>query len=93
MATNLREGTVHERIFGNWVIPLSTYRSLETVLDLPFSYAELFETAVNGVLNQNEMAQESSEEEDFWNMLYGFQTTGKCAKEIHFNIPLPKEVS
>lgn len=78
LASKLSEVTVHERIFGNWVIPLATYRSLETVLDLPFSYADLFETAVKGVLNQNELAQESSEIGDFWNMLQGFQTTGKC---------------
>lgn len=74
LSAKLSEVTVHERIFGNWVIPLATYRSLETVLDLPFSYAELFETAVKGVLNQNELAQESSEVGDFWNMLQGFQT-------------------
>ncbi len=86
LATKLGEVTVHERIFSNWVIPLATYRSLETVLDLPFSYAELFETAVKGVLNQNELAQESSEVGDFWNMLQGFQTTGKCVEGVHFNI-------
>ncbi len=86
LAAKLSEVTVHERIFGNWVIPLATYRSLETVLDLPFSYTELFETAVKGVLNQNELAQESSEVGDFWNMLQGFQTTGKCVEGVHYNI-------
>lgn len=30
-AAKLSEVTVHERIFGNWAIPLATYRSLETV--------------------------------------------------------------
>lgn len=86
LASKLSDVTVHERIFGNWVIPLATFRSLETVLDLPFSYAELFETAVKGVLNQNELAQESSEVGDFWNMLQGFQTTGKCIEGVHYNI-------
>lgn len=86
LAARLNDITVHERIFGNWVIPLATYRSLETVLDLPFSYAEVFETAVKGVLNQNELAQESSEVGDFWNMLQGFQTTGKFIEGGHYNI-------
>jgi len=86
LASKLSDITVHERIFGNWVIPLATYRSLETVLDLPFSYADLFETAMKGVLNQNELAHESSEVGDFWNMLQGFQTTGKCVEGVHFNI-------
>lgn len=86
LAAKLSKVTVHERIFGNWVIPLATYRSLETVMDLPFSYNELFETAVKGVLNQNELAQESSEVGDFWNMLQGFQTAGKCVEGVHYNI-------
>lgn len=86
LASILNDVTVHERIFGNWVIPLATYRSLETVLDLPFSYADLFDTAVKGVLNQNELAQESSEVGDFWNMLQGYQTTGKCVEGVHYNI-------
>jgi len=86
LASKLNEVTIHERIFGNWVIPLATFRSLETVLDLPFSYTDLFETAVKGVLNQNELAQESSEVGDFWNMLQGFQTTGKCIEGVHYNI-------
>ncbi len=86
LASKLNEVTIHERIFGNWVIPLATFRSLETVLDLPFSYIDLFETAVKGVLNQNELAQESSEVGDFWNMLQGFQTTGKCIEGVHYNI-------
>lgn len=86
LASKLSDVTVHERIFGNWIIPLATYRTLETVLDLPFSYAELFDTAVKGVLNQNELAQESSEIGDFWNMLQGYQTTGKCIEGVHYNI-------
>ncbi len=86
LASRLSEVTVHERIFGNWVIPLAVFRILETVLDLPFSYSELFETAVKGVLNQNELAQESSEVGDFWNMLQGFQTSGKCVEGVHYNI-------
>lgn len=86
LAARLSDVTVHERIFGNWIIPLAVFRTLETVLDLPFSYSELFETAVSGVLNQNELAQESSEVGDFWNMLQGFQTTGKCIEGVHYNI-------
>ncbi len=54
--TRLSDVTIHERIFGNWVIALATFRTLETVLDLPFSYSELFDTAVKGVMHQNELA-------------------------------------
>ena len=86
LAAKLENETIHDRIFGNWVIPLATFRTLETVIDVPFGYTELFETAVKGIRNQNELAQESSEVADFWNMLQGFQTSGKCIDKAHYHI-------
>ena len=86
LATKLENESIHDRIFGNWVIPLATFRTLETVIDVPFSYTDLFETAVKGIRNQNELAQESSEIADFWNMMQGFQTSGKCVDKAHYRI-------
>ena len=86
LAAKFENESIHDRIFGNWVIPLAAYRTLETVLDVPFSYADLFETAVKGIRSQNELAQESSEVADFWSMLQGFQTSGKCVDKAHYRI-------
>lgn len=36
--------------------------------------------------NQNELAKESSEVADFWNMPQGWQSIGKCVEKVHFNI-------
>jgi len=85
-ATKLENESIHDRIFGNWLIPLATFRTLETAIDVPFTYTELFETAVKGIRNQNDLAQESSEVADFWNMLQGFQTAGKCVEKAHYQI-------
>ena len=86
LAAKMEDETIHDRIFGNWVIPLATFRTLETVLDVPFNYTDLFDTAVKGMRVQNELAQESSEVADFWNMLQGFQTMGKCVEKAHYRI-------
>lgn len=86
LAAKFENESIHDRIFGNWVIPLAAYRTLETVLDVPFSYADLFETVVKGIRSQNELAQESSEVADFWSMLQGFQTSGKCVDKAHYRI-------
>ena len=86
LATKLENETIHDRIFGNWVIPLAAFRTLETVIDVPFTYTELFDTAIKGIRVQNELAQESSEIADFWNMLQGFQTSGKCIDRVHYRI-------
>lgn len=86
LAAKMADITVHNRIFGNWVIPLATFRTLETVLDVPFSYNELFETCCKCLLEQNELGQESSEIGDFWNTLQGLHASGKFIEGVHFNI-------
>lgn len=86
MAGKFEGEEVHDRIFGNWVIPLAAFRTLETVIDVPFSYSDLFNTAIKGIRNQNDLAQESSEVADFWNMIQGFQTSGKCIENAHYRI-------
>ena len=57
-----------------------------TVLDVPFSYNELFETCCKCLLEQNELGQESSEIGDFWNTLQGLHASGKFIEGVHFNI-------
>lgn len=86
LAAKLADEEVHDRIFGNWLIPLATFRTLESVIDLPFSYNELLETAVKGLRNQSDMCKESSEVADFWNILQGLQTTGRCVDKAHYRI-------
>ena len=68
------------------MIPLAAFRTLETVLNLPFNYTQMLETCISGMRNQNELAKESSEVADFWNMLQGWQSIGKCVEKVHFNI-------
>ena len=86
LAAKMADITIHDRIFGNWVIPLATFRTLETALDVPFSYNELFDTCCKCLLEQNELGQESSEIGDFWNTLQGLHASGKFIEGVHFNI-------
>ena len=77
---------IHDRIFGNWIIPLAAFRTLESVLSLPFSYNDLLTVAVAGMRLQNETAQESSEMGDFWEALQGSHTQGRAIEKAHFRI-------
>ena len=86
LSEKTKDEEIHDRVFGNWVIILATFRTLEAVLDFPFSYSDLFETAVKGLRVQNDMTQESSEIADFWSTLQGFQVSGKCIEGTHFKI-------
>ncbi len=57
LAAKMADIAVHDHIFGNWVIPLATFRTLETALDVPFSYNELFDTSVNACLNRTSLGR------------------------------------
>lgn len=77
---------IHDRVFGNWIIPLAAFRTLETLLDIPFHYADLFSLCIEGMRHQNEFARESSEVAEFWNTLQGLQSAGLCVEKAHFRI-------
>ena len=49
----LKGETIEDRIQRNWVIPLAAFRTLEAVLDVPFTYRELLDICVNGIIRQN----------------------------------------
>lgn len=86
MAEKIKNEEVHDRVFGNWVIMLATYRTMEGVLDFTISYTDMLNLTLSGMRHQNEMTQESSEIADFWSNLQGMQATGKCIDDIHFKI-------
>lgn len=76
----------HDRILGNWVILLATFRTLESVIDFPVSYNEMLDLTLKGMREQNDLNQESSEIADFWSNLQGLQISGKFIEETHYRI-------
>lgn len=86
LSNQLKDEKMHARIFENWATMLATFRTLESAIDVPFSYAELFENSLRCMRAQNEFAKESSEVADFWEQLQGLQTEGKCIENAHYRI-------
>lgn len=71
------DSTCESRIVNNWVTIAAAYRTLETVLDLPFSYAEILKIAVGGIKTQNAVTTSSNEIGTFWNRIGQTQQEGK----------------
>ena len=82
----LRGETVEDRIQRNWVIPLTAFRTLEAVIDLPFSYNELLKIAVDGILRQNRETKSNNELANFWNVVSYLQQDGEIFLESDFRI-------
>lgn len=77
---------IEDRVLDNWVCVLAALRILETALDVPFSYAELFEICIRGIRYQNGEINKSSETSDFWNTLNALRMVGKVIDGTHYVI-------
>ncbi len=82
----LGEEKPEERLLDDWVMLLTTVRVLETLINLPFSYADFFEVVVKGILFQQKEMDKSSETSTFWSWLNSMHMVGKIASGTHFVI-------
>ncbi len=88
MRTRMGDTPLHggTRMIKNWAIPLTVYRLLEGLLDLPFSYKDMFDTFMRCFLVHNADAKQSSETAEFWKYLESLVVNGKVVKGTHFCI-------
>lgn len=72
----LRGKEIMDRIERNWLIPLSVYLALESVIDMPFPYEDILNICVNGIQRQNDMCASTDEVSGFWNIISSAQQKG-----------------
>ena len=84
--SKLENDKVEDRILNNWAVALTAFRVLEPHLDMPFTYAELFDVVVNGIRYQNDQIRKSSDTANFWLYLDSMHTQGKVKDKCHFVI-------
>ncbi len=77
---------IEDRVLDNWVVPLSTFRTLESVLRLPFSYTDLFDITLNGIRYQNEGCKKNTEMAEFWEVIDSLHSQGRIVDKAHFRI-------
>ena len=82
----LRNETIEDRIQRNWLTPLAAFRTLEGILDLPFSYKEMLDVTVNGIIIQNEGCKSNNELANFWNMVSFLLQDGQIFNESDYRI-------
>lgn len=75
---------IDDRILDNWVSVLAAFRTLETFIDVPFTYANLFDVCIEGLRQQNREATKTSETGDFWDMVNAMHMAGKVFYDTHF---------
>lgn len=68
---------IEDRILENWIIILAAFRTLEGVLDIPFSYREMKDVCLEGLRNQNSECKSNNELAQFWTIVSYLQQNGE----------------
>lgn len=75
-----------ERLLEDWIMLLATVRVLETLVRLPFGYADFFDVVANGIRYQQKEMDKSSETNTFWTWLNAMHMVGKVVDKTHYVI-------
>ena len=81
---------IDDRIFDNWTCVLASFRVMEMVISVPFTYKDLFEVCIRLMLIQAASAADSSETTDLWKLINAMHMTGKIIEGTHYKIELAK---
>jgi DNA primase len=82
----LKGELIEDRIFRNWIILASTFKTLEPLLRLPFSYSAVESICVEGIKNQNQETKRNNELSNFWNLVEYMVKDGLIENEVDFYV-------
>lgn len=87
----LKNEKIEDRIQRNWVIPLAAFHTLEAVIDVPFTYKEMLDIIVTGIIRQNQECKSNNELANFWNVVSYLLQDGEIFNESDYRIEYMKK--
>lgn len=82
---------IEDRIQRNWVIPLATFKTIESVIDVPFTYKDILAITVEGIKRQNNECKSNNELANFWNMVSFLLQDGEIFNGSDYRIDYVKD--
>lgn len=86
LADNLTTAEIDGRILRNYCSVLTTFKTLEKVLDLPFDYKDLLKVAVDRILSQHRQVATNDELSQFWSTIETGVERGDLIEGKNFKI-------
>ena len=83
---------VEDRLWRNWVMLLSAYKTLYRQLDLPFDYEELKALCVEGIKRQNSEIISNNELGNLWNAMKYLYQEGMIFSDSDFKVKYVKQL-
>jgi hypothetical protein len=84
LLVELGESVVEDRILRNWCAMLASVETLQTILDLPFTFQDIKTTAVRSIVNQNAQIASSNELSIFWEIIESLFDNNFLVDKWHF---------
>ncbi len=88
----LQHTPVEDRILRNWVTPLAAIKTLESFLDLPFTYNDLLSISISGVKTQNHQTKSSNELATYWDTVAFLRNDGQISEEGDYRVVYESEL-
>ena len=89
----LEQARIEDRILRNWVVPLAAFRTLSGVLELPFTYKDMLEITIEGIVRQNSECKSNNELGKFWDLVAYLRQNGDIYNESDYRIVYVNEFS
>ena len=89
----LGDNVCESRIVNNWTTLAAAYRTLEQLLDLPFSYSQILKIAIEGIIRQNHECKSSDEIASFWSVIAASQQDGDFVMDYDYKMRCDSKIS
>lgn len=86
MMQALEHAGIEDRILRNWVTPLAAYRTLMSVIDLPFDYKDIFKVCKDMCTGQAAECQSNNELANFWQAVDFLHQNGEIFIDADYRI-------
>ena len=85
-ALSVRGERLSDRMHINWVIILASFRTLERLLPMPFTYDDLLAVSLEMMIEQNSITKRSDEVATFWNFVQVLYQESRIFNDADFKI-------
>ena len=86
LSKRVRPQGVEDRTLKNWACILGAFRALESVLQLPFDYAQLLEIFAAGCIDQHRKTAQNNEIASFWKIMASLFASSKVWQDVDYRI-------
>jgi len=93
MRLNMKNETVEDRIFNNWMIPLAAYRTLSEQTELPWKVDELINMSVQLMIRQNKETKKNDDLGNFWKVVQYMISSNILFEEGDYKVVFAESVT